>query len=575
MEKKFGAVALACGLLCGGGALAAGPAPVQLPHTVEPGRQLPETPLPPKGEFEFSFPEPHRTPIPRDVEGLKFTVREIVIDGAVEISPQQLAPLTEAVVGKDVTLADVITVAEQIEARYREKGYLLVRAYVPPQKTRNGIFHITVVEGFIKTVTVEGASGSLQDRLANILAPIANDRPLREATIERAMLLVNDLPGFKGVGLVRPAADEPGAADLVVTVKQTPVEIVGTVDNRNSRYSGPWSLSADAVTNSLFGQGEQLGVGVTASPDYTSQHDFRFHYLQPVGPSGLTLTSSLDLGDGLPGYSLKQSDVHTRSLIAGERASYPVIRSRAEDVILDGGLTWKEAITDRNNAGLNTDRWWVADAKVVWSRSNWLNGVSTASFGVAHGLPGLGAVKSDNPAAANATPGAVTPTHDGDSQFTKLTVDIRRIQPIFDAVSVYGAVAGQYSFDRELAGEEFALGSTQFGRGFDPAQVSGDHGLGETLELRYDMRAKWLLDSSLQYYGFLDNGRVWDRPGNPASANQSLGSAQSMLTSTGGGVRFAWDNGINANIELAHGLRGPQPTVKGEVRPYLSLGFRY
>lgn len=570
VNAKVSVVLLAGGLAFAGAAQAAGPAP--LPHTVEPGRQAPEAPLPPKGEFEFSFPEPHRTPIPRDVEGLKFTVKEIVVDGAVELGADDLTPLTDVVVGKDVTLSDVIAVAEKIEARYREKGFLLVRAFVPPQKTRNGIFHITVVEGFIKGISVEGIDGGLKDRLTHILAPIANDRPLRESTIERAMLLINDLPGIKGVGLVRPSADEPGAADLVVTAERKAMEIVGNVDNRNSRYSGPWSFSADAVVNSLFGQGEQLGVGATTSSDYLSQNDFRLHYLQPVGASGLALSSSLDRGTGLPGYTLRQDDIRTHSLIAGERASYPLIRSRAMDLIIDGGLSWKEATTDQRWNRLNTDRWWTLDAKLIWSQSNWFDGVNSASVGVARGLPGLGAVNA-NP---GMTPGGAS--HAGDPQFTKATFDFRRIQSLSGAWSLYGAVGGQYSFNRELAGEEFAIGGTQFGRGFDPAQISGDHGLGETLELRYDMRSPWLFDSGLQYYAFVDNGQAWERWGHliPGADNTPPANESLSLTSVGGGLRLSWDNGITANIELAHPVRGPQPTESADpVRPYFSLGFRY
>ncbi|HIJ61193.1 MAG TPA: ShlB/FhaC/HecB family hemolysin secretion/activation protein [Rhodospirillaceae bacterium] len=572
IKHRIGVIMLMGGLCLAGTAQAAGPAavPAPLPHTVEPGRQAPQPSLPPKGEFEFSFPEPYRTPMPRDVEGLHFTVREIVVDGAVEVSPQELSPLTGELVGKEVTLGDIIAVAERIEAKYREKGFLLVRAFVPPQKTRNGIFHITVVEGFIKTITVEGVDGGLRERLSNILTPIANDRPLRESTIERAMLLVNDMPGIKGVGLVRPSPDEPGAADLVVNIDRNRAEIVGSVDNRNSRYSGPWTLSTDAVTNSLFGQGEQLALGVTTSPDYVRQNDLRLRYLQPVGP--LTLTSSVDRGHGLPGLDLRENDVKTRSLIAGQRVSFPVIRSRAVDLILDGGLSWKEATIDQRGQRLSTDRWWVVDAKVIWSQSNWLNGVNSAVVGAARGLPGLGSAKATLPVG---TAGGVT--HEGDPQFTKLTLDLHRIQSISGPWSAYGAVGGQYSFNRELAGEEFAMGSTQFGRGFDPAQVSGDHGLGETLELRYDMRSQLLFNSNLQFYGFFDNGKVWNRSGHPpASDSPSSANTYSDLTSTGGGLRFAWDSGINANVELAHPLSGPRPTVNADpIRPYFSIGFRY
>ena len=46
-----------------------------------------------------------------------------------------------------ITLATIFDIADGIEKEYRAAGYLLVRAYVPPQHVNNGVFTIRVVEG--------------------------------------------------------------------------------------------------------------------------------------------------------------------------------------------------------------------------------------------------------------------------------------------------------------------------------------------------------------------------------------------------------------------------------------------
>ena len=120
------------------------------------------------------------------------------------------------------------------------------------------------------------------------------------------------------------------------------------------------------------------------------------------------------------------------------------------------------------------------------------------------------------------------------------------------------------------------MGGLQFGRGFDPAQLSGDHGLGESAELRYDTQSQDLSDANLQFYGFFDHGNIWNKNNPFLTQTAASASQKSVLSSTGGGIRFGWGTGINATLELAHPLTGPRPTVHNDpIRPYLTVGFQY
>src|SRR6185369_4852648 len=150
----------------------------------------------------------------------------------------------------DITLADILNIADQIEAEYRAHGYLLVRAYVPPQRVANGLFTINVVEGYLANVTVQGGDDDVRSQIHGYLRPATSARPLTVEAIERGLLLTNDLPGITASGVLKPSPDTPGASDLVVDVAQPWVTGGLAVDNRGSRFSGIWTLSGDVEFNS-------------------------------------------------------------------------------------------------------------------------------------------------------------------------------------------------------------------------------------------------------------------------------------------------------------------------------------
>ena len=222
--------------------------PGGLPGAVEPGRDRPPLSVPAPPNFDFRIETPSRSSVPRAVDEIRFHLDDIQVMGAVTLSPDRFRPLYQALIGKDVSLSDILDVANAIEMEYRQNGYLLVRAFVPPQRVANGIFTINVVEGFIANVSVEGGDAKTRERIRTFLQPALDSKPLRLETIEQALLLANDLPGVAAGGLLRPSSDTPGASDLVVTVTQIPVTGGIAIDNRGSDFSGIWSVTGDLAS---------------------------------------------------------------------------------------------------------------------------------------------------------------------------------------------------------------------------------------------------------------------------------------------------------------------------------------
>ncbi|WP_161539592.1 ShlB/FhaC/HecB family hemolysin secretion/activation protein [Paramagnetospirillum kuznetsovii] len=529
----------------------------RLPSSAEPGREKPVVQPAPRGDFDIIIPAPKRAPLGQDVDSLRFLVREVVVEGATALPKEDLSALAAPIIGREVSLSDIIGIAEAIEARYRAEGYLLTRTVVPPQRTRSGIFKIQVVEGYVGAIAVEGLAGAEEARVRGILAPVVAQRPLRNDTMERALLLVNDLPGMKAAGLLKPSKDETGAADLVLTASVATMDVTASVDNRSSRYEGPWYANSDIGLNSVAGFGERVTAGVSSTPDGRKKKAMRLGYVQPMGTDGAMASLAFDYSMSRPGYTLEDQDGRTFSSNLGGRLSYPLLRTRANTITLDGGLTARMANSHLAGVPVSFDRWRVVDAKLSWLHSGWLSGVDSAAMGLSRGLPQLG---------GSARGDASLSRLGADPSFTKATFDLSRLQNLAPSWDLYLGTSGQYSDVTLLSGEEFALGGTTYGHGYDPSALVGDHGFGATASLRHDISALVPEAKSLMVYTFYDAGLVWIR---------STGRQQG-LSSCGAGLRSGLTDSLDATLEAAHRLQGAESTVGGHfARVILALSGRF
>ena len=555
-EKGWGTAALWRCLLILSAVLAAGSAFAQAPSPFPPGFVPPsqERPLPtaPTGTFDFSIETPRRSPVPRSVEELRFQLNGITIVGATVFAPDELRPLYANLIGKQVGLNDILDVADAIEAKYRERGFIISRAYVPPQRVGNGVFTINVVEGYISGMAIEGGDPGVRELVQAYLGPVTQVRPLTLEPMERGLLLSNDLPGVTAAGLLRPAQDQPGASDLVVNVQQSPWTGGFNVDNRGSEFTDRWTIGGDVEWNSPLGDGDQLSANIQMAPDNPSERiQGTARYQHPIGTSGLTGSIYVTVSKGAPAAGLGQFNITTDSLAVGPRLSYPLLRSRAESLTLEGGFTYQDAEVQSGAPAtqISHDHWRVADAAVTYTQSGFWNGNTQVTLDVAQGLPFAGATENGSPSLSR--PGAHT-------DFTKVTGTLKRIQTIWGPISLAATVQGQYAFQPLVAGEQISFGGNQIGRGYDPSALSGDHGAGGSFELRYDTRVDQYFVQTVEPYIFFDTAKIWNRLGGNGSGL--------AMHSTGAGVRVALERNITLGVEYARTLTAVPGSDNGSLK---------
>ena len=214
---------------------------------------------------------------PRIIQGLESTVspsqaaeitlklNEVIVTGSSVYSPELLAGTYDDLVGNTVTLAQVFEIAAAITAKYGQDGYTLSRAIVPPQELNQGgaTIQIQILEGYIDEVRWPAETAASRKLLSQYEASITSDRPLNVRTLERYLLLANDIPGSNFQSNLVASESTIGASTLVVTVGENRTSGFVSVDNHGVEASGPYQLTLGGTLNNNFGHSERLEAKVT------------------------------------------------------------------------------------------------------------------------------------------------------------------------------------------------------------------------------------------------------------------------------------------------------------------------
>jgi hemolysin activation/secretion protein len=523
---------LAAMLLLSGSALAPSIAVAQtgaLPPPTDLAR--PQAPI----EKPRKAPPPVTRNLPDAVAAKTLSVSRLSLEGSSVYPADAFAAATAALVGPQVPLAQVYEAAAAIEARYRRDGYALVRVDVPDAVDAEGVLRLRIVEGRISSVTVQGDVGGAQGLIEAIAARAQASVPLRTAALERALLLANDVPGLNVRGVLSADPATPGGTRLILEVTHDRAESFATTSNRGSRAAGPVTV-ASGITINTRGR-SPLRIGLLGYGSIDGRQLFaELSAEQLLGPSGLSLRSWASIAASNPGDFLSPLDIRSRTIISGLTLSYPVVRTRALNVGVQGTF---DASADRTRIlgqAFSEDRLRVLRLGANVEVRDLRGGTSSFILTLHQGIAGLGASK-DGGALPQSRLG-------GKAGFTKLTVSASRAQPLWQndklALGLVGRFNGQMTGSRLLSLEQFNVGGESLGRGYNPAQGRGDEGIGGTVELQLSRFAPLGPLRSQQLYGFFDAARVYDR-----------GAGSERFLSAGAGLRADLGHDLSAQFEVA------------------------
>ena len=565
-DARWGRVAVfvALSVLAGGVVLVPGLSWAQtVPSVAEPQRldKRFEQPKVPGSVMEPEVPETKSYKPSKDLKKIRFILKEIVVKGSTVYSHNAFRRWQKRFIDKKVSLALIYRFAEKITAKYRNDGYLLSRAIVVPQNIKNGVVTIQIVEGYIGNLKIRGPVKGSKMFLKSYGKALLRSSPLKAKDLERYLLLIDDLPGVSVESVLVPSKNEPGASELILTLKHKDMDANTGIDNRGTKFNGPIQMRGATNANSVMGFYDRLGIqGVlTSNPDELLF--FNGFGEMPVSSEGTKIFISGSFSKSQPGSTLKQFKVEGNSNTFTVRASHPFIRSRGKNLKGYLGFTSRNSKTDLLNENITDDRLRILKLGMAYDFVDRLRGVNLFSLGLSKGMNIMDA----------SGPGSLKLSRaDGRSDFTKLSGDILRLQELGPGWSLLTGVGWQYAFDSLLSSEEFGLGGPQYVRAYDPSEVTGDHGIAFKLELQKGVKTNWNYLKSLQSYLYFDHGTVALR--NTTAVQDS----SSSLTAVGLGMRGNINKWLSGYIEVGQPLSG-DVSAEGNSDPrfFFSLNAHY
>ena len=513
-----------------------------------------ERPKPPVGEAPVAVPEPLLPAAPTEpIE--PFILSGVMIEGATAFEMPAFVPLYEPFLTRKVTGDDVKKILARFTKKYVEAGYFLSQAVAPEQEIQNGILRVRIIEGYVSKLTVDGDYGgqSVLDRYAT---PVLTERPLRLATLERALLLMNDLSGLSVDPSVKPVDENAGEYEIVVKTQYRKFGAFGRLDNRGTPEVGRLQGYVGGSANSLLGFGETVQANFVTVPNQPEELLFgSLSGTVPVGGAGtaVSLFGALSAVDPGSSKDALDSDSNSRQVIA--RIWHPVLRSRAQSLWVTGTFDFRDFDEKQFDQTVTEDRTRALRLGATYTAADRLKGQNQINLEVSQGLDILDSSQRGSNTLSRA---------DGRPDFTKLSGGLIRLQDLTKRFAVRLAFAGQWSANPLLSYEEFVVGGEQFGRGYDFAEISGDDGVAGSAEIRFTDDTPWTWFDEYQVYGFYDFGTVWND------------DARDSLSSAGAGLRLQLLEFLRADIQAAKPLTRPVSTRDNkDWRFFFSTALQY
>ncbi|MCX5589646.1 ShlB/FhaC/HecB family hemolysin secretion/activation protein [Alcaligenes endophyticus] len=478
-------------------------------------------------------------------------VQSFDVSGSRSIPFSDISGLLTPLSGRTLSVAQLIQEVNQITVLYQQAGYPLSFAVLQEQDFAQGKVKITVVEGYIGTLTLQGDAGATEPRIRRIAQAMLEEKPLTQRTLERTMNLLRTIPGLQFKPDLKLATRTDGKSELILDLQHQNVSVNASLAEIGSSTQAMLQLSA----NSLTPLGEKLTI-TGALP--TTSEDVKYiagNLSIPLGGNGLTL----DI-DGYHYHSHPKDNQlerlgWSRTVInerVGAAISYPFLLNNRQNLKGHAGFYVSRS---SDNYARDADQAWIAqttDLRVLKAELEYRDASLQQSrelrLGVYRGIDGMGARKDLSTYIRPTGQSAV------DLNFTRWTANFKQtlVLPQQFGLSVSGA--GQLSNNALPSSEQISFGAWRHGYGYPQGEIAGDKGLGVTLELnrRFQLNNNWL--NSIQAYIAHDWARTWQQ-----QAELSIEPTSRRLRSAAVGLRFSNNKHYLIDVNVAKPL-GPLPT---------------
>lgn len=430
-------------------------------------------------------------------------VKSFVFSGNTIYSSEELNKLIASYENTKMGINQLRAVASIITKHYRDNNYFVARAYLPEQKLKDGVVEIAIIEGTYGGFEIKNSSLVNDKEIQGFMDYLKNGQIVSTPSLERQMLLINDLSGAIVTNAEVFPGKEVGTSNFTITT--SPMEKYSgyaVMDNYGSRYTGEYRMSLGANINSVSGVGDTLGFNGLIS-NTANLKNGGVSYERPLGYSGLKGNVSASTTD----YKLSKIPNYSGYGTANNVSvglSYPILKTRSHLQNISLNLTHKDMDDSSGATGAVEKSKKSLDTLTLgyFERKN------TNIFS----MPGklftnisltAGDVDMDNDVAKTNDSAIKTA-----GSFSKANISIVHAQQLSQVLTLQTTLKGQKSFSKNLdSSEDMSVGGSNGVRAYEDSELSGDKGYLMSLDLIYSLPK--INDFSHNTSIFVDSAKIW------------------------------------------------------------------
>lgn len=447
-------------------------------------------PLMPATPAQILIPD-QPTPNLHDRRGKRFAVHSFKFVGNTAFGSQELKRVIERYRDLELNLYQLNVAADAITEYYRDKGYTLARAVIPPQKVEDGVVTVAVVEGRLGKVLFSGNKRYSDATLRRHTPNLKEGELLTTAKLERSLLLLNDMPGLKVRSTLSPGADF-GSSDVLVKVEEKPFNLNVVLDNAGRKETGEYRADVSLDINNPLGFGDLLNVRGLVTDQGLLKYQ-KVGYSLPVNDNGLRLAASYsDVNYDVAG-AFEALGMSGRATSGEVGLLYPLQRSRGRNEVLN--LSYRETTTSQSVLGVEGPS--IRLPLLVAGYQSSLIGedasITNMFFQMASNF------KRNSEGFAQ------------DAELFRAEADINYLLPLNRLWDLYMRANTVWSHDRLPDSERMSIGGPGSVRSYRSAEIRGDSGWQATTEVRRNFS---IINRPAQVSAFFDMGRaIYKFPG--------------------------------------------------------------
>ncbi len=469
---------------------------------------------------------------------VSFKLNSIHITGNTEYTEEQLMNLVCQKVGEEVTIDDLIGLANTITEYYQKNGYISTTAYLPPQKVEDGNVEIVVMEGKYGNIAIEGNKWARKKYLnATFLKDknIQEDKVLNVADIQESLRELNATDYIKGAVALQDNEDSEQYTDLTLNVKDRfPIDFDFRFDNQGRSSVGLNRFVIFAGMNNLTGFGDQLLSTTSIARSSIGQGVF---YSVPIGRHETKLNLGYSYsGTELDRGPLKQLDVEGKSHNFYVDLSRRLVKT--ENYKLYGDIAFDLRNTETTMLGEDLYKYRTRSVKLnLTNVKDDFYGKWFANLGIAKGIDVFGAT--------NDYYGTYT-KHTPTNKMVKLQASIARLQVLPWRMMGIFTANGQWTNRNVWYSDKMLIGGISSVRGFEEGYFLKDYGATASFELRSPVPflnklpdKLRFIDDSIRLAAFCDMGVFND---------YGYGESSDFIMSVGGGLVLKMTRYLSGNV---------------------------